>query len=115
MLALPMLLRVVRWIQLKEKPDVYRCIVCTFGSQSWERKRGREVPGNRTCPGQSRSDNACMVRAAIRADDLWRVRRVHGRKRTASSSEWSDSQSAHGASARTVLQTTGNRTDWSSR
>src|SRR6266849_1279875 len=92
----------------KEKPDGYTRIVRTFRSQSRERKRGRQVPGNRTCPGQSRSDHAYMVRAAVGADDLWSVRRVHGRKRTPSSSEWSHSQGAHGASARTVLQTTGN-------
>jgi len=28
--------------------------------------------------GQSRSDHAYMVRAALGAGDLWRVRRVHG-------------------------------------
>src|SRR5258708_2717552 len=96
---------------VKEKPDGYSRIVRTFGSQSRERKRRREVLGNRTCPGQSRSGNAYMVRATLGAVDLWRVRRVHRRKRSPGSSEWSHSQSALGASARPVLQTTCNRTD----
>src|SRR5260370_35956517 len=96
--------------RVKEKPDGYSRIVRTFGSQSRERKRRRQVLGNRTCPGQSRSDHAYMVRATLGAGDLWRVRRVHGRERTPGSPEWSHSQSAHGASARPVLQTAGNRT-----
>src|SRR5467141_301065 len=76
------------------EPDGYSRIVRTFGSQSRQRKRGREVLGNWTCPRQSRSDDAYMVRATLGADDLWRLRRVHRRKRTPSSSEWSHSQSA---------------------
>src|ERR1700719_4324303 len=95
----------------KEKADVNSRIVRTFGSESRERKGSREVPRNRTCDGQSRNDYAYMVRTKVGADDLWHIRRVQGRKRTPGSSEWCHSQSAHGASGRTVLQTTGDRED----
>src|ERR1700675_2947726 len=99
----------------KEKPDVYSRIVRTFGSQSRERKGGREVSGNWTGHGQSRSDHAYMVRATIGTDDLRHIRRVHGRKRTPGSPERPHSQSAHGKSARLALQTAGNRADRCSR
>jgi len=41
-------------------------------AKAGKENEGREVPGDRTCAGQSRSDNACMVRAAIGAHDLRR-------------------------------------------
>src|SRR5579859_3539855 len=89
--------------------DVHSCIIRTSRSQSREGERSREVSGNRTCPGQSGSDNAYMVRPTIGPDDLWRIRRLYGRKWTPGSSEWPHCQSAHGTSARTVLQATRNR------
>src|SRR5580704_15788783 len=98
------------WVQQGDT-DVYSRTVRTFGSQGRERRRRREVPGNRTCPGESGSDDADLVRAAIGADDLWRVRRVHGRRGTPGSPEWSHCQGADGAGARPVLRATRHRTD----
>ena len=79
------------------------------GSQSRERKGSCEVSGNRACPGQSRNDNAYMVRTTIGADDLRNIRRFHGRKRTPGSSEWSHSESTDGASLGTILEAPRNR------
>src|SRR5579864_7428358 len=96
---------------VQEELDVYRRIVCTFGSESREREGGREIPRNRAGSGQSRSNDADLVRAPIGADNLRSFRRVHGRKRTPGPSERSDSQSADGTSARTILQTASHRKD----
>ena len=60
-----------------EEPDVHRRAVRTFGSQGWEREGSGKVSGSRAGHGQPGNDHARVVRAALGANNLWHLRRLH--------------------------------------